>query len=350
LSNRLRVRSDTDEKSIAAPSIPYLKKGDTVEIPEWLAEYNPRVPLEQLVEEVNKIFHSCDAAQYDQEHPEIHQQLPPIWAEMIAQLPPAGPWNVLDFGCGTGFEATLALGAMGDRIAKLTAYDPSPEMMAICKIRLKEFPQAVFCSKIEEARCRGPFSLLLTNSLLHHLPNIGNVLQSLATCLTPGAVWLAGHEPSARFFRNQACLRLLDGYRRYRKYAKWVEPGNYMTKLRMILGLHPLSTTANAAYKRGLFSKRPTPSVIDKIVDFHVAHSAGDGRGLDFEMMETSLQFDWTLRWSKTYSFLGPFGCASAPRRWAQKAHQLERQFPSDGANFCAVWQRSQGSQGAPSI
>lgn len=318
-----------------------------MEIPDWIAEYGPRVPLEALVEEVNKIFHSFDARQYDREHPEIHQQLPPIWAEMTAQLPHADSWNVLDFGCGTGFEASIVLSALHKKVAKIIAYDPSTEMLAICKTRLANFPQVYFCSRIEEINSHGPFNLLLTNSLLHHLPNIAETIESLIPNLTPNAVWLAGHEPSSRFYRNNECLNLLERYRRYYKYAKWFRLGNYAAKLRMILGLHPLSATANAAYKRGLFSKRPTPSVIDRIVDFHVGHSVGDGRGLDLETMESYFQRDWTLHWSKTYSFLGLFDSAGVPSRWAQKASQLERQFPSDGANFCMVWDRKQSSVNA---
>jgi SAM-dependent methyltransferase len=318
-----------------------------MEIPDWLAGYGPRVSLESLVEEINKIFHSFDATQYDREHPEIHQQLPPIWAEMTAQLPHASPWNVLDFGCGTGFEASMVLSALHDNVAKLIAYDPSTEMLAVCKTRLSNFSQVSFCSGVEEIHRHGPFNLLLTNSLLHHLPNIAETIDSLMPSLTSNAIWLAGHEPSSRFYRNQECLNLLERYRHCHKYAKWLDLRNYAAKLGLLLGRHPLSATANAAYKRGLFSKRPAPWVIDRIVDFHVGHSADDGRGLDFETMKFSFQRDWILHWSKTYSFLGPFGYASVPNKWVVKAHQLEKRFPSDGANFCMVWDRKQNSVNA---
>ena len=268
------------------------------------------------MEEVNKIFHSFGAIDYDRGIQNI-PRLSPIWIEMIAQLPHTSSWNVLDFGCGTGFEADLLLSRIGDKVAKFTAYDPSVEMITICKNRLQKYHQVAFCSGIEEVRSRGPFDLLLTNSLLHHLPNIVDTVGSLLPNLSNNAVWLAGHEPSARFYRNDECLKLLEEYRHIRKFAKWFSLSNYATKLRLLLRDNPLNATADVAYKRGLFLKRPNPAVIDRIVDFHVPHSAADvtnGHGLDIEKIQTWLPRDWILQWSKTYASSGPVPYSRAPK------------------------------------
>ena len=318
-----------------------------MDVPSLIAGFEPKVPLESLVEEVNKIYHSFDASRYDREHPEIHWQLPPLWDEMIAGLPQARSWSVLDFGCGTGFEANLLLSRLGDKVTKLVAYDPSPEMIAICRARLEKFPQVTLRSGMDEVHSRGPFNLLITNSLLHHLPNIQQTIESLLPSLTSDAVWLAGHEPSARFYRNEECLRLLEGYRLYHGRAKWLNFGNYMSKVRIMFGTHPLKATARAAHKRGLFKKLPSVLAISRIVDFHVAHSVAEvvqGRGLDVEKMQASFRRDWTLDWSKTYSFLGPHSYANVSDRWVEKARLLGSRFPADGANFCMVWQKRHGS------
>jgi SAM-dependent methyltransferase len=314
-----------------------------MEIPIWLEESVPQVPVELLIEKVNEIFHSFAAGRYDREHPEIHLQLPPLWAEMIAQLPPERSWKVLNVGCGTGFESDILMNRLGDRVAKLIAYDPSLEMLTLCRGRLRRFSQVSFCSRIEETYSQGPFNLLLTNSLLHHLPDIEDTVRSLLPCLSGNAVWLAGHEPSARFYRNHQCMELFARYRRFREHAKWLVPRNYVSKVRLLLRRSPLSATAEVAFKRGLFLKRPSPAVIDKIVDFHVPHSVDDvsnGRGLDVLTMQNWFEHDWHLHWSKTYSFLGPYPFAKTPLRWLTMAHKLERQFPSDGANVCMVWCR----------
>jgi SAM-dependent methyltransferase len=104
---------------------------------DTLKPYQPQLEIAQLVVEVNKLFHKFDAKDYDRQHPEIHQQLPPIWQEMIClaiDVAETSVWRILDFGCGTGFEAEQLIRNMPEgSIAELTCYDPSPEMLACCQ-------------------------------------------------------------------------------------------------------------------------------------------------------------------------------------------------------------------------
>jgi SAM-dependent methyltransferase len=314
-----------------------------MKIPSWLLPYEPQGSLAVLVEEVNKIYHSFDAKHYDRDHPEIHEQLPPIWAEMIAQLPCKPSWRVLDFGCGTGFEAEQVLEGLGQAVEILVAFDPSPEMLDRCKARLARFTNAVFCGHLPETCTFGPFNLLVTNSLLHHLPNIQGTIRSLMPSVASNAFWLAGHEPSSRFYLNPECLRLLNDYSRYRKRVKWLSPSVYIDKFRLMFGRHPLRLTAMAAVQKGLFKSRPTPLVVDRIIDFQVAHSAEEvtqGRGLDFERMKRDLHPMWRLEWVKSYAYFGAFNPTRVPKYWIGKSQQLVSEFPHDGANFSMVWSR----------
>jgi SAM-dependent methyltransferase len=314
-----------------------------MEMPAWLSLYEPQIPLASLVEEVNKIYHSFDAKHYDREHPEIHQQLPAIWTEMIQQLPARPVWRVLDFGCGTGFEAEQLLKRLGSKVEVLVAYDPSPEMLAECKQRLRGFSGVVFCEQFTSTYTQKNFNLLLTNSLLHHLPSIKDTLSSLLLSLSSDAYWLAGHEPSSRFYRNSECITFLNDYSRYRERIKWFEPASYIAKLKMIVGKHPLSATAKVAYDRGLFKRVPSTSAVNKIVDYHVAHSpeeASEGRGLDFEKMQQHFGSIWQLRWLKAYGYFGGFNPVHAPEAWKNRIRQLAARFPNDGTNFSTIWSR----------
>jgi len=314
------------------------------EFPSWLAKFEPQMSLTLLVEEINNIYHSFDARIYDREHPEIHEALPSIWAEMISILPLRTDWRVLDFGCGTGFESVQLLRALGDRVQKLVCYDPSEEMLGQCRSRLRGVPSAIFGSTFGEIEDQGPFDLLLTNSLLHHLPDIYQTIDSLLPILTSDSAWLAGHEPSARFYRNGECVRFLDQFARYYRWSRFLRPKSYISKLHHTFRPHPLRATAEAAFRKGLFKQKPPSLVIDRIVDFHVPHSAeevADGRGLDFEQMRMDLTKDWQLSWVRTYSFLGPFKPSNAPKRWLRRSYKLAEQYPNDGANFCTVWFRN---------
>src|SRR5690349_10305790 len=102
-----------------------------------LAEFEPTLPMADLVVAVNKVYHSFEANDYDTAHDEIRAQLPAKWRALLAQLPSESRGlRVLDFGSGTGFAAAQALDFFGPRLAALTCYDPSPEMLAHARQQL----------------------------------------------------------------------------------------------------------------------------------------------------------------------------------------------------------------------
>jgi SAM-dependent methyltransferase len=315
-----------------------------MEFPSWLVAYRPLVPLKSLVTEINSIYHSFDATKYDAEHAEIRLLWPGLWTEMIDQLPQRDCWRVLDFGCGTGFEAEQLLRTLGSGIDFLVAYDPSEEMLARAKKRLRNNPKVIFSERLENARAHGPYNLLTTNSVLHHLADIDETIFNLQPFLSDDAYWLCGNEPSSRFYKNVNCIQLFEQYAAYRKRTKWFQPARYIAKIKSVFGMNSLSATAGKALERGLFATRPSETAIARLVDFHVHHLSDDvnaGRGLDLAKVQSALSPHWSLRWHKTYSYLGAFSELGAPQQWRDKSKMLKAQFPEDGANFCAVWFRA---------
>src|SRR5947209_7230537 len=309
-------------------------------------QYCPQLPINQLVTEVNKIFHSFDAKIYDTEHLEIHEQLPPIWKEMskkVAESFGSKPLHILDFGCGTGFEAQQLLQNISvSSIAALTCYDPSPEMLEKCRKKIIPlFPDAGFCSSLEEALFPNtPYTLLTSNSVLHHLPDVTSTIRNLLPSLDAHVMWLAGHEPSLRFYKNSECMTNLEAYLQEKRGS----PGNYSRLLNFIRRKSdPYVKTAWKAVRAGLFQRRPPTHIIGRLVDFHVAHSTEEisaGRGFDFSTLQQGFQAFWKLIWLKTYSFMGPFYEGRLNDCWAQSCRELAQRFPNDGANFCTIWQR----------
>ena len=194
-------------------------------ISQVLTPFGPRLPLELLAEEVNKLYHAAEAPAYDSRHPEILSQLPPIWGEMIEFMTKThldNQWDVLDYGCGTGFASQQLLNLMPAKsIRSLTCYDPSPEMLDRCRAKLGTRETAFLSSPQELSQGTTRFNLLVTNSLLHHLPNPIASIEGLSSLLTEDAVWLAGHEPSRRFFQNADCLSVYNAYIRSRKLGKF---------------------------------------------------------------------------------------------------------------------------------
>lgn len=317
-----------------------------------VAPYEPGLPAAQLVVELNKLYHACEARDYDSKHPEVHKHLPPLWKEMIAYVIQHGEnrtWRVLDFGCGTGFEAQqLARNLPRGSIAGLICYDPCPEMLDRCRATVSSLvPKAVFWSNLESASLTEPCNLLVTNSVLHHLPDPVAAIRTLLPLLTPDAFWLAGHEPSNRFYRNAECVRAYERFAREHRWRRFLTLKNYVRRLQRAMGLEsdPASHAAIEAFRKGLFKRKPSAYVVGRLVDLHVAHGTGEmesGRGLDLDVLQQELKEAWSLCWVRSYSFMGPFHEGLLPAKWVRLCRELARRFPDDGANFCSVWRRRQ--------
>lgn len=322
-----------------------------------LAACQPQAPLEELVVAVNRLFHDVEAQHYDVRHPEVHQQLPPLWREMIdaaSAILPGQTWRALDFGCGTGFASLQALAAAP--VESLACVDLSPAMLEVCRhaVAPRAAAQSVSCQFATDATALAPpgsFNALLTNSLVHHLPSLASLRQQVEPLLAPRAVWLCGHEPSRRFYAQAECLELVEAYRRWQRgpAARWRRLWDAAAWRRRWQrtsrrAISPKAETARRAVDAGLFRSVPSAQLIDRLVDFHVAHSAAEaqsGRGLDIEEMAADLAPHWRLVWRRNYAYLGPYYEASAPAAWRQRAAELARRFPDAGANFCAVLERT---------
>jgi 2-polyprenyl-3-methyl-5-hydroxy-6-metoxy-1,4-benzoquinol methylase len=310
---------------------------------ERLSSYGPALPLDELVVAVNRVFHSVDAEHYDAHHPEIHQQLVPLWDEMMHQIDRDRQWSILDFGAGTGFAISQALRVLpAQAVREVTCYDLSPEMIVRCRERvLPLFPRARFVSDLAQAP--SGIDLLLTNSVVHHLPDLSAVLAQVEPHLAPGAWWVAGHEPSSRFYNNPECLAHLAAYQRRHRWSRFLRPENYLRRMARLGTPDPLRQTASLCVAEGLFTRLPDVETIDRLVDFGVAHSREEvqaGRGLDLDVVAESLRGRWQLVWRRSYSFMGSMFEGDLPAAWRRRSEELRRRFPDDGANICAVWQR----------
>lgn len=311
---------------------------------ELLAPFAPTRPVPELVVEVNRIFHTFEAKQYDAGHPEIHDQLPGVWQELIGTV--AGQqreWSALDVGAGTGFASEQAVKYLPQgTLRKLTCFDLSPEMLAHCRTRIAPLmPQADFVTALPEPPAA--YNLLLTNSVLHHLPDVDALLARIERVLAPDAWWISGHEPSSRFYRNPACCAHLEAYRRHYRWRRFLDPRKYLGRLSRLLSSDPRQEAAKRCLEAGLFGRLPSIEVIDRLVDFGVAHSADEveaGRGLDVKEMERRFAGRWKLVHMRSYSYIGDLFEGGLPAAWRKACADLQQRFPDDGANVCAVWKR----------
>jgi ubiquinone/menaquinone biosynthesis C-methylase UbiE len=323
---------------------------DVNAVAELLRAYEPRLALGPLVEEVNKLYHAREADSYDARHIEILERLPVHWKQMIeiaVRNGPPSPWRILDFGCGTGFASEQLLANLPtDRIAELVCYDPSPEMLERCRSKLtSRFGRIRFVADFQEVlESAEEFQVLASNSVLHHLPDPFAVARQLERRLTSGSIWLAGHEPSCRFYQNPECMKLYRTYLKSEKRWQFFRPRKWLNRLTALLGKRPspAKQAAHDAFRQGLFATLPSPRIISRLVDYHVPHGQQDlDQGFCMDLMLDNLQPRWQMLWQKTYAFMGREFEDRLPANWRRRCQALAESYPLDGANFCSVWKLS---------
>jgi SAM-dependent methyltransferase len=303
-----------------------------------------------LVAELNRLYHEREAAVYECTHPEIFEQLPAKWLEMttFADCLHAadGKLSVLDFGCGTGFEARQCLETFAaNSVERMVCYDPSTHMLDQCRGTLAKWRNKVeFVGDL--GNLIGGFNLLLTNSVLHHLVDPVRAIREIEPLLTRAAVWLCGHEPSRRFVGNPECRSVLRRYRVRHQWQRLLSPSNYVRRLQRWASVVelPEDYAARRAFEEALFERQPPGHLVGGLVDFHVIEDESalrEEKGLDFRHLQAAFAGEWDLEWRRTYSFLGPHYEGRLPARWQRAARGLAEAYPDDGANCCLVWRRS---------
>ena len=323
---------------------------------EIIKAYKPLKDIDTIVIETNKIFHKYDAQNYDNEHPEIFEGLPPIYTAMCDLLPKDEALRVLNFGCGTGFEAGQLFNNVSN-IEHMYCYDLSNEMLEKCKQKLNKWGKRItFCNNIKDIPNDALCNVLVTNSLLHHLPYPMQTIAELQKLLSANAFYIMGHEDSARYYNNKILTEYhneknnnVTSLKREGFLAKNIRriltPGLWAYYIKTIFTreknhgeISPYHPTALAVVEAGLFEIVPPIDVIIRLVDCHVPMGV-EGIGFDFKAL--GMEADWELIFSKTYNFLNdrtPFGKLSESDKKQYKL--LEEQYPDDGLNFCCVWKR----------
>ena len=107
-----------------------------------------------------------------------------VWTSLLDQYAKPGQ-RVLDAGCGTGvFSLYLA-----NRGCQVTAIDGSAEMIRICRQQPAPMIPVDFSEgllPLDSTTVTGPFSLILSSSVLEYVPDLVGTLQSLTDQLRPG--------------------------------------------------------------------------------------------------------------------------------------------------------------------
>jgi ubiquinone/menaquinone biosynthesis C-methylase UbiE len=164
--------------------------------------------IRDRIHEANIEMHRIEAPNYQLRHPEIYspreQKRIDSMLETVTHLITSNQYVALDFGAGTG-NLTGRLLRMGYRVI---AVDISPEMCTILETKytscVKSKRLIIINSPIEEANlAKNEFDLISSYSVLHHLPDYGETVRTLAGFLKKGGVFYIDHEHSPIYLESE---------------------------------------------------------------------------------------------------------------------------------------------------
>ncbi len=212
--------------------------------------------------ERNIAIHNNVAKKYEARHGEIFNQVEQdrlrrtLQSACDAVVTTSQPMKALDFGCGSG-NLTRHLLSLGITV---TAADVSSGFLDLVRSR---YPT----DKLNTLLMNGSdlsniaddtFDLVVTYSVLHHVPDYLSAIAELTRVCRPGGVIMLDHEHSDEYWAGDP---VYDTFRRaalrfdWRKYSK---PSNYFHRIRRIFS--PRGCGGTSAMRDGVIDSAWLPA------------------------------------------------------------------------------------------
>lgn len=190
----------------------------------------------------NRTAHDRVAAVYDARHPEIFNDVEQArLASVLSRVVPLaagsdGTVRALDVGCGTGnlIRHLLALGA------HVTAADLSPKLLDEVARRFGGSGRLAL-QRLNGTDLRpladGSFDLVVTYSVLHHVPDYAALVREMARVTRPGGFVMIDHERSDASWTSADYRAFLAQAVEWpeRRWWYWLQPSRYWKHLRPLL-------------------------------------------------------------------------------------------------------------------
>lgn len=302
---------------------------------------------------VNVVFHDVEARHYDALHDEMWQSLPPIFqriAETIRQnVAPSAKLIVADIGCGTGLSAHLLHAAMADLIDRFILVDTSSVMLDKCRQRAKAWnvPCEFHCGLIDTIP-RSSVDLVMTSSVLHHIPDIGLFCGQVARITRENGFFCHLQDPrnaAADHLELLARRKTLAAIREEKRLRNLKQPRVF----RLIRSLHHrIKRYLDAGYLRdvnrqlrrmGVIKNSLTSAELWSVTDCHIGglpFAAGDG--IDIHFLGNHLTLFSPVR-VFSYGFFGELK-SNLPANLQGEEDRLFAQEDHAGLYCAGVWKR----------
>ena len=308
-----------------------------------------RCSPEEFHRSVNVLFHDFESADYDEGHRDMWESLPRQFELLVGdwlRRDPHAPGEIrlLDIGCGTGLAADCLLKTViGGSIKTIDLLDTSRSMLQQASRRASTWKAPSVCHEgLVNALPPGrQYELIVTCSVLHHVPDLPEFLNAVRGLQAPGGVFLHLQDPNGDFLDDPELRQRMARASR-RSFTAWAgrfTPRRIFGRITRGLtgkqGQDFLSKTNRALIEKGIVATPLSVHEIFSITDIHVQ----DGEGISISSMESWLP-DYECLARRSYGFFGKSWSELPKRRQRIEGDLIARQAPN-GLHIGAVWRKN---------
>jgi 2-polyprenyl-3-methyl-5-hydroxy-6-metoxy-1,4-benzoquinol methylase len=305
-------------------------------------------PVDEFHSAVNITFHEFESEVYDELHTDMWESLPEqfsLLADDCVRECGALPerFDMLDIGCGTGLASSCILkSSLGPRVTSLDLLDTSPRMLERARQKAASWkvPSRTIEGTVETLAGSGRnYGLIVTCSVLHHVPDLSAFVRSVRTLQNPGGVFLHIQDPNGDYLADPECKQRI-ARMQHRNTPGWLqrlEPGRVLGRIKRELtgqqGQDYISKTNRALIAKGVIRTPLTVHELFSITDIHVQ----DEQGISIAELRT-LMPDYRLVSQRSYGFFGQLA-STLPPDIRVKENELIAARALNGFHVGALWQ-----------
>jgi SAM-dependent methyltransferase len=293
---------------------------------------------------VNVIRHEFESEVYDEIHSDMWASLPSQFDLIVRDCIEAGvapqELSLLDIGCGTGLATDSILKSLiGPRIRHIDLLDTSKGMLRQAAERAKSWARPVELHEGLLDTLKGRhFDVIVTCSLLHHIPYLEDFLYSVRDLQRPGGLFLHMQDPNYDYLKQAdlaARMAQVSGSR-LPEWLKRLAPRRVIGRLiREFKGQQSQDYVSRAI--RELVHQGITPNPLsikdlNAITDIHVTQAGG----ISIQMMRSWLP-EYGLISVRSYGFYGELR-SELPASLQKEEDRLIAKRAAEGFYLGAAW------------
>jgi 2-polyprenyl-3-methyl-5-hydroxy-6-metoxy-1,4-benzoquinol methylase len=309
-----------------------------------MQSHGVRCSPEEFHAAVNVAFHQNESEVYDELHTDMWESLPREFALLAADCvnagsPVAEKIRMLDIGCGTGLASDSILkSVLGPRVQKITLLDTSPAMLKRARTRSAGWgiPVSDHLGLLDTLPLQ-KYDLIVTCSVLHHVPDVPAFLGQVASRQAAGGVFLHLQDPNGETLASPILAeRTKQVSSQLPEWVTRLKPSRILGRLfREVTGKQGedyISKTNRELLRLNVLTTPLTVHELFSITDIHVQ----DGQGISIGKMRQSMA-SYELISERSYGYFGQLGSA-LPSRWALEENALSQRRDPNGMYMGAAW------------